>query len=105
MAVSDAASAANLGHRSLLRVRVILPTPLVDYTAGLREVAASGSSLAAVLHDLDRQYPGIRFRIIDEQGLVRPHIKLFIDRELERDLATQVSPDAELLIVAALSGG
>lgn len=105
MALPDAALATNSRCRGVLGLNVILPTPLIEYTNGAREVSASGDSLDALLRDLDRQYPGIRFRMIDEQGTVRPHIKLFLDRELERDLAAPVSGASELLVVAALSGG
>lgn len=82
-----------------------LPTPLVDYTAGKREVSATGATLDAALFDLDRQFPGIRFRMIDEQNQVRAHIKLFVNRELERNLQRPMEPSDELLVVAALSGG
>ena len=86
-------------------MKVVLATPLIDYTEGAREVHAAGATLDAVLHDLDRQFPGIRFRMIDEQQRVRPHIKFFVDRELCRELATDVSTVKEMLVVAALSGG
>ena len=46
-------------------MKVLIPTPLHSYT-GQREVEATGSTLAAVLADLDRQYPGMRFRMLDE---------------------------------------
>ena len=86
-------------------MKVLLPTPLIDYTAGTREVAATGATLDAALLDLDRQFPGIRFRTIDEQNQVRAHIKLFVNRELERNLRRALEPSDELLVVAALSGG
>lgn len=86
-------------------MKVLLPTPLIDYTHGAREVEAVGATLDEMLHDLDRQYPGIRFRMIDEQGMGRAHIKLFVNRELERSLNRALAPSDELLIVAALSGG
>jgi molybdopterin synthase sulfur carrier subunit len=86
-------------------VKVILPSPLEAYTAGLREVQASGATLAGLLADLDRQFPGIRFRMIDEQDAIRPHIKLFVNRELSRSLDTALRPGDEVLVVAALSGG
>jgi molybdopterin converting factor small subunit len=60
-------------------MRVIIPTPLRSYT-GRREVEANGSTLGAVLADLDRQYPGIRFRMIDEQDRMRPHVRFFVGR-------------------------
>ena len=86
-------------------MKVNLPTPLTDYTDGKRDVVAIGNTVDKLLHDLDRQYPGIRFRMIDEQGRVRPHIKLFVDRELQRDLGFLLTPQSEIMIVAALSGG
>ena len=86
-------------------MNVLLPTPLVEYTGGIREVSATGESLDALLRDLDRQYPGIRFRMIDEQGKIRAHIKLFVNAELQRSLLAPLAAKDEILIVAALSGG
>jgi len=68
-------------------VKVTLPSPVADYTAGRRVVDARGESLAALLADLERQYPGIRFRMIDEQGAIRPHIKVFVNREAAATLS------------------
>ena len=86
-------------------MKVQLPTPLIEYTGGERHVNGEGATLDALLRDLDRQYPGIRFRMVDEQDRVRAHIKLFVNAELERSLATNISPADDILIVAALSGG
>ncbi|HEX9391756.1 MAG TPA: MoaD/ThiS family protein [Usitatibacteraceae bacterium] len=86
-------------------MKVKLPTPLVEYTDGIREVEAIGDSLDALLFDLDRRYPGMRFRMIDEQGQIRAHIKLFVNAELQRSLVVSLRPSDEILIVAALSGG
>jgi molybdopterin converting factor small subunit len=86
-------------------MKVVLPTPLADYTANRREVEASGRTLAELLADLDRRYPGIRFRIIDEQDAIRPHIKIFVNREQARDLATPLTARDDVLVVAAISGG
>lgn len=93
-------------------VRVRVPSPLRSYTnAAEVEVALPllapelPPTLGGVLAALDRSYPGIRFRMIDEQGKVRPHIKLFVGADLARDLATLVPPRETVMIVAALSGG
>ena len=86
-------------------MKVKLPTPLLEYTEGQSEVEADGDTLATLLHDLDRQYPGIRFRMIDEQEQIRAHIKLFVNAELERSLAAPLGGQDEVIIVAALSGG
>ena len=47
----------------------------------------------------------MRFRIVDEQGKVRPHVKLFVGSELARDLGATIPSGTTLMIVAALSGG
>jgi molybdopterin converting factor small subunit len=86
-------------------LKVLLPTPLADYTAHRREVEAEGATLAGLLADLDRRYPGIRFRIIDEQDAIRPHIRIFVNRELVKGLDRALTPRDEVLVVAALSGG
>jgi molybdopterin converting factor small subunit len=99
-------------HEAAAVVRVRVPSPLRSYT-GASEVAVAVPVLApelpptlgGVLAALDGAYPGIRFRMIDEQGHVRPHIKLFIDSALTRDLATPLSGGSSVMIVAALSGG
>ena len=85
--------------------RVIVPTQLRGYTAGKDEVRAEGATLDEVLYDLDRQFPGFRFRVIDEQNRVRRHIILFVGQERQEDLATPIPPRADVTIVGALSGG
>ncbi|MEP7157007.1 MAG: MoaD/ThiS family protein [Betaproteobacteria bacterium] len=86
-------------------MKVQLPTPLVDYTGGNRHVTANGATLDAVLRDLERQYTGIRFRMVDEQDNIRPHIRIFVNAELESSLQAALNPADDILIVAALSGG
>jgi molybdopterin converting factor small subunit len=85
-------------------MKVIIPTPLRSYT-GRREVEARGSSLAEVLADLDRQFPGIRFRVVDEQERARPHVRFFVNGRQVSDLGRPLGPADELVIVPALSGG
>jgi len=86
-------------------LRVLIPTPLRSYTANAAAVSAHGTTLDQLVSDLDRQYPGLRFRIIDEQGSIRPHIRLFVNRLATRDLASALSENDEVMIVGALSGG
>ena len=88
-----------------MAVRVIIPTQLRIYTSGRSEVDASGATLADVLADLDRQFPGFRFRVIDEQDRVRRHIIIFVGAEREENLAGAIPPGADVQIVGALSGG
>ena len=85
-------------------MRVMVPSALRSYT-GAGEVAAAGTTLAEMLADLDRQFPGIRFRIIDEQDRIRRHIRVFVNGEQTFDLACPLGEDGEIYIVQALSGG
>lgn len=85
-------------------MKVLIPTPLLSYTRQ-REVAASGATLAEVLGDLERQFPGIRFRMIDEQDRMRPHIRFFVNGEQVFGLTQPLRDSDEVLIVQALSGG
>lgn len=85
-------------------MKVLIPSALHSYTQSSR-AAASGSTLDEVLVDLDRQYPGIRFRMIDEQQQVRRHIRIFVNGVSANALSQAVLPEDEVVIVQALSGG
>jgi molybdopterin synthase sulfur carrier subunit len=86
-------------------MKVLLPSPLVSYTANRREVEALGATLAELLDDIDRRHPGLRFRMVDEQDRIRPHIKIFVNREQARSLGQRLAATDEVMVVAALSGG
>jgi molybdopterin synthase sulfur carrier subunit len=86
-------------------MRVLIPGPLRDYTANVAAVSADGSTLGSLLADLDRRFPGLRFRIIDEQGRIRRHIKFFVDGVQANDLNPTLDRATEVMIVCALSGG
>jgi molybdopterin converting factor small subunit len=84
---------------------VLIPSQLRSYTAGAATVESAGASLAEVLADLDRRFPGLRFRVVDEQDRIRPHVKFFVSGALARTIAAPVGPEDEVMIVGALSGG
>jgi molybdopterin converting factor small subunit len=85
-------------------MKVLIPSSLYSYT-GERWVQASGATLAELLADLDRQYPGIRFRVVDEQDQLRGHMRFFVNSEQTFDLHQPLRPSDEVLLVQALSGG
>jgi molybdopterin converting factor small subunit len=87
------------------KVEVRLAALLHSYTRGRSTVSASGSTLGDVLDDLDRRYPGLRFRIVDEQSRLRRHVRFFINGTDARDLTAPLHPGDKLYIVGALSGG
>ena len=86
-------------------MKVYVPSPLSSYTREASTVDAEGASVAELMADLDRRYPGIRFRIINEQDEIRRHIKIFVNREQVRGLGVPLAADDEIMIVCALSGG
>lgn len=86
-------------------MKVLLPTPLAGYTGRHREVEAEGATIDELFHDLDRRFPGLRFRVIDEQDAIRPHIKIFVNRAQAASITARLAPGDEVLVVAALSGG
>jgi sulfur-carrier protein len=85
-------------------MRVLIPSPLRSYTRDAW-VQAQGATVGEVLADLEHQYPGIRFRMIDEQDRMRPHVRFFVNERQTFDLAQPLGESDELLIVQALSGG
>ena len=70
-----------------------------------RAKQAWSATLEELLLDLDHRYPGLRFRIIDEQGGMRPHVRFFVNGEQVRRLDAALVSDDEVHIFQALSGG
>ena len=86
-------------------MQVHIPSPLRSYTGGASEVLADGATVDALLHDLDRQFPGFRYRLIDEQNRVRPHMRIFVNDEQTFDVGHPLAPTDRVQILQALSGG
>jgi molybdopterin converting factor small subunit len=86
-------------------VKVYLSSHVRSYTDGQAEVTAEGGNLAELMLDLESQYPGIRFRVIDEQDRIRPHMNFFVGNELARDLQHLIGAGERVHILGALSGG
>lgn len=101
------AGAPDQGHsdyRERFAVRVWIAQPLRSYTHEQRFVEATGSTLGEVLDDVESRYPGIRFRMIDEQDRIREHLHIFIGPRMAHSL-DEIVEGQEVMIVAALSGG
>jgi molybdopterin converting factor small subunit len=86
-------------------MKVHIPSPLLSYTNQRGEVEASGGTVAALLEDLNGQFPGLRFRLIDEQDMIRPHMRVFVNGQIVSGLHTVLQPSDEVHILQALSGG
>ena len=85
-------------------MNVRIPTPLRSYTDQVANVDGTGSTVDEVLLDLDRRFPGLRFRVVDEQDRIRKHMRIFINNEMA-DLFAPVLPTDEVTLMQALSGG
>jgi len=85
-------------------MKVLIPSSLRSYTKA-REVEATGATLTELLADLDRQYPGLRFRVIDEQDRMRGYMRFFVNGEQVFDLTHALRPTDAVYLVQALSGG
>jgi sulfur-carrier protein len=86
-------------------MRVFIASPLYSYTGGRGEVEATGATVAEVLADLDRRFPGIRRRIVDEQDRVRQHMRIYVGTEPAATLDQPIPEGQEVHILQALSGG
>jgi sulfur-carrier protein len=84
---------------------VRVASPLRSYTGGVATVTAEGATVRELLADLDRRHPGMRFRMIDEQDRVRPHMRLFVNTAAVESLDVPVRPGDTLHLICALSGG
>lgn len=84
---------------------VRVASPLRSYTDGRAEVQAVGGTVRELLADLDDRYPGMVFRMIDEQERIRPHIRLFVNTTAVTALGSEVRPGDTLHLICALSGG
>jgi len=86
-------------------IRVCIPSQLIAYTDGATRVEAAGATVGAVLADLDARYPGLMFRVVDEQDRIRRHVRIFVGQDEAKSVAVPVRDGGELLIFGALSGG
>lgn len=85
-------------------IRVSIPSQLIAYTDGATRVEAEGATVAAVLDDLDRRFPGLKFRVVDEQDRIRRHMRIFVGQDEAKKVDVPVGT-REVLIFGALSGG
>lgn len=91
-----------------MSVTVRIPTPLRKITNGLDKVSTSGSSLAEVIEELEKKFPGFQARIYDENKELKSFVNIFVNGEDIRfldGLDTKTKPGDELSIVPAVAGG
>jgi molybdopterin converting factor small subunit len=91
-----------------MSVSVRIPTILRTYTNGESEVSADGGTLAEVLESLDSSYPGIKGRILDDQGVIRRFVNVYVGNDDVRfleALETSTPEGAQVSVIPAVAGG
>ena len=91
-----------------MSVSVRIPTILRTYTGGESEVSAEGGTLAEVLDSLDGSYPGIKARILDDQGAIRRFVNVYVGNDDVRflDALDTKTPDGvQISVIPAVAGG
>ena len=89
-------------------VTVRIPTPLRTVAKGNADVQAKGVTVEDVIGDLERQFPGLRERLVDDAGELRRFINIYVNQEDIRFLdnkATKLKDGDEVAIVPAIAGG
>ncbi len=84
---------------------VRIASPLRSYTLGAASVTGDGATLREILANLDQRFPGIRFRMVDEQDRIRPHMRLFVNTSEAKGLSESVRAGDTVHVICALSGG
>jgi molybdopterin converting factor small subunit len=91
-----------------MSVSVRIPTILRTYTDGESEVEANGSTVSALLESLDSSFPGIKGRVIDDDGQIRRFVNVYVGKDDVRfldGLETKLDDNAQVSIIPAVAGG
>ena len=83
---------------------VRLRAPLSELAGGRRELQLDGATVAEVLLALEREHPDVKGWILDERGLIREHINVFVNKDYGQE-DTAVGAQDRLHVIPAISGG
>lgn len=89
-------------------ITVRFPTALRRFAGGAEEVVTGGSTVREVVDDLERQFPGFKDKLCDEDGQVRRVVNFYVngdDIRFLQSLDTRVKPGDQIMIVPAIAGG
>lgn len=91
-----------------MAIDVRIPTILRSYTGGAKSVSGSGDTLAGLLADLDSRHPGLRARLVTEDGTLHRFVNIYVNDEDVRFLGAldaKVSDGDTVTILPAVAGG
>jgi sulfur-carrier protein len=91
-----------------MAIEVRIPTILRQYTGGEKQVTADGASLGSLVDDLDTKFPGLKARLVTDQGALHRFVNVYVNDEDVRftgALDTGLSDGDEVTILPAVAGG
>ena len=89
-------------------IKVRIPTPLRKLTGGRGEVSVQGETIAILINTLDKEYPGLKERLCDEEGELRRFVNIYVNEEdirFHQGIKTPIKMGDEVSIVPAIAGG
>ncbi|KRV47733.1 thiamine biosynthesis protein ThiS [Wenjunlia vitaminophila] len=91
-----------------MAIEVRIPTILRSYTDGAKAVQGTGGTLGELFADLETRHPGIRERLVEEDGDLRRFVNVYLNDEDVRFLdgiSTGLSEGDSVTILPAVAGG
>ena len=91
-----------------MAVKVRIPTPLRKVTGDQEEVSAEGANVSEVIEDLEKNYPGLKERICEEDGSLRRFVNIYVNDEdirFKDNMETALGDGDEFSIIPAIAGG
>jgi molybdopterin synthase sulfur carrier subunit len=91
-----------------MAIEVRIPTILRQYTGGAKAVEASGDSVSSLIDDLETRHPGIKARLVTEDGALHRFVNVYVNDEDVRftgALDTGLSDGDSVTILPAVAGG
>ncbi|MBR8828313.1 MAG: MoaD/ThiS family protein [Gomphosphaeria aponina SAG 52.96 = DSM 107014] len=91
-----------------MAVKVLVPTPLQKYTNNQATIECTGGNVSQLIDELEKNFPGIKDRLCDEEGKPRRFLNFYVNSEDIRFLQgteTTLADGDEVSIVPAVAGG
>jgi len=86
-------------------MKVKISSPLYSYTNGQSTFDIDRNTLHEVIDELDKKFPGIKFRFVDEQDKIRKNMQIFVNGVVVKNIFADLEFNSEIFIVHVISGG
>ncbi|MBI5892237.1 MAG: MoaD/ThiS family protein [Deltaproteobacteria bacterium] len=91
-----------------MAIKVRIPTPLRKLTNGKDEVEGGGKNIKDLINDIEKQYPGLKERICEDDGKIRRFVNIYVNDEdirFKNSIDTELKDGDEISIIPAIAGG